>query len=364
MLPAVIIGAGPAGLATSYELQRRGIGHVVLERGATGESWSHLYDSLTLHTGKHMSALPGLRFHRRAPLFLPKEAFLEYLRTYADRFGLPVAPGHDVRGVTLHDRIWRIETSRGILSSRALVVATGIISSPFLPHLPGESEFGGVIRHSSTYRNPAECRGRRILVVGCGNSAGEIATELGRAGVDTTVSVRSGTHVVPLHILGVPIQYVSHLTGRLPRRIQLALSGAMNGVTDRIKGRLPFPRPAHSALDEIPMIGFRLIDAIRDGVVKVRRGITRLTRSAVVFDSGDEQMFDEIILATGFRPALSFLPGLNVDDRGFAARSDRVTSRDYPQLYFVGHTYDTTGALFNIARDARLAAAGVARDLQ
>ncbi len=76
---AVVIGAGPAGLATSRELGRRGVAHVVLERGdRIGYTWANLYDSLVLHTGKHMSALPGLRFPESTPLFPTRRDFVEY----------------------------------------------------------------------------------------------------------------------------------------------------------------------------------------------------------------------------------------------------------------------------------------------
>src|SRR5436305_13963429 len=96
----VVVGAGPAGLATSRELARHGIQHVVLERGDTvGYVWANLYDSLTLHTGKHMSALPGMRFSWSDPLFVPRAAFVEYLRRYAARFAVPLRTRCDVTAV-------------------------------------------------------------------------------------------------------------------------------------------------------------------------------------------------------------------------------------------------------------------------
>lgn len=143
--PVVVIGAGPAGLATSRELTRRGIQHVVLERGDdVANSWANLYDSLTLHTGKHMSALPGMRLPRRAPLFVPRAAFVEYLRNYAERFALPVRTQWDVTDVerltTVGDHwLVRVRTPDGNaeLTCRDVVVGTGIVANPRRPTIAG-----------------------------------------------------------------------------------------------------------------------------------------------------------------------------------------------------------------------------------
>src|SRR3989442_1977349 len=100
----VAVGAGPAGLATSQQLRARGVPHRVLERGdAVGHTWANLYDSLTLHTGKHMSSLPGMPFPHSAPLFVPRREFLDYLRRYAERFELPVDTGRDVERMSRTD---------------------------------------------------------------------------------------------------------------------------------------------------------------------------------------------------------------------------------------------------------------------
>ena len=121
---ALVIGAGPAGLATSRELQRRSIDHVVLERGNVAESWSRLYDSLTLHTGKHMSHLPGMRFRRGTPLFLSRDTFLEYLHEYRRKFALPIESGRDVTALERVDNGWRV-TANGETIVGALYLPDG-----------------------------------------------------------------------------------------------------------------------------------------------------------------------------------------------------------------------------------------------
>lgn len=360
---AIIIGAGPAGLASSQQLKERGIDHVVLERGeAVGQSWGRLYDSLTLHTGKHMSALPGMKFPRSTPLFLTRDMFLSYLQSYREKFALPVQTGTAVTAVRRSNDRWQVETSVGTLESDAVIVATGIISGPLVPAFKGQEAFRGRIRHSVEYRRPDEFHGKRVLVIGAGNSGGEIASELAQAGIDTTIAIRSGANVVPLRLLGVPIQYCSYLIRKLPRKLQEAIVGVMRAAIDFRNGPPLIPRPAHGPLDSIPLIGFHLVDAIRSGRIKVRGGVEEITPRGVRFQDGSEIDVDEILLATGFRAPLGILGDLvRTDGKGFGQRRDRVISTDQPNLFFVGHNYDATGGLFNISRDARLVAEEIAQ---
>ncbi|HUQ83802.1 MAG TPA: NAD(P)/FAD-dependent oxidoreductase [Gemmatimonadaceae bacterium] len=360
--PVVIVGGGPAGLATSAELRRRRIDHVVLERGdAAGHTWMHLYDSLTLHTGKHLSSLPGMSFDRRVPLFPARKDFVAYLHRYVEVMELPIETGRIVTAVERNGDSWLVRTPKGDIEANAVVMATGIVAGPRVPVIAGRDRYRGRITHSVEYRRPADYVGRRVLVVGVGNSGGEIASELARAGAHVTVSVRSGANVVPLQIAGIPIQYLSFLMRSLPAGARRSIAGVVGRITEVRRGKPVLPKPAHGPLDSIPLIGFHLVDEIRAGKVQVRGALASLTETGARFATGVEEPFDEIILATGFTPALSPLGTLvRVDEKGFALRTDRVTSADQPNLYFVGHTYDATGGLYNIGRDAKLAAARIA----
>ncbi|MGH7468543.1 MAG: flavin-containing monooxygenase [Longimicrobiales bacterium] len=360
----IVVGAGPAGLAASRELSRRGVHHLVLERGAhVGQCWRNAYDSLRLHTGKHLSALPGLRFSRTTPLFPSRNDFVTYLDDYVRHFRLPVAQEIDVTCIRrTHE--WQLDTTAGTLHTRALVMATGLMSNPAVPSLAGQPLFQGSITHSVGYRRPEHWAGKRVLVVGVGNSGGEIASELAHHGINVTIAVRSGANVVPLTIAGLPVQYLATLVRQLPRPAQ-------EWVVERIRRRnearrpLVLPRAPHSPLDNIPLIGFHLVDAIRAGKVSVRPAIAGFTHSGVRFADGTVEDFDAVILATGFRPALQPLGDLvQTDDRGFAVRSDRVRSAQYNTLFLIGHNYDASGGLRNIARDAPLAAHQIALLLQ
>jgi cation diffusion facilitator CzcD-associated flavoprotein CzcO len=358
----LVVGAGPAGLAASAELRRRGIDHQVFERGPRiGHNWRRLYDSLTLHTGKHLSALPGLRLGRGVPVFPPRDAFVEYLEQYAWAFDLPIELGRPVTRVDRDASGWVAETASGEVRANVLVIATGIMSNPRTPQFEGHERYQGRVLHSVDYRRPEEFVGRRVLVVGVGNSGGEIGSELARAGAKVTVAVRSGAHVVPRDLFGIPVQYLSLLLRALPRAARNRVARAFAQVAALRRGPPVLPRPAHGPLDAIPLIGFHLVDAIREGLVTVRGSVEAFTEDGVRFSDGRAESFDFVMLATGFAPALRPLRGLvRLDDRGFARRSDRVTSADQPDLFFVGHNYDAAGGLFNIARDAKVVGRAIA----
>jgi len=365
-IDVVVVGGGPAGLAASQQLRQHGVPHRVLERGdAVGYTWANLYDSLTLHTGKHMSSLPDMPFPRSAPLFVSRREFLDYLRRYAESFELPIDTRRTVERIERTDGTWTVSTSRGDIAASVVVVATGIVANPTTPHFPGQERFAGRIAHSVAYRRPDGYAGRRVLVVGVGNSGAEIGSEIARAGGRVTVAVRSGANVVPLTLAGLPIQYVSYWLRKLPRRVQEGAVALVRLLTELRRGKPVLPRPAYSPLDAIPVIGFHLVDAIAQGLIDVRGGVAELTVDGARFTDGAAAPFDDIILATGFAAALGPLGALvQLDAKGFARRRDRVVSLDQSDLFFVGHNYDATGGLYNISRDARLAARLIAGELK
>jgi cation diffusion facilitator CzcD-associated flavoprotein CzcO len=361
--PVVVIGGGPAGLATSAELRRRRIEHVVLERGeAPGHTWMHLYDSLTLHTGKHLSTLPRMSFDRSVPIFPSRRDFVAYLHRYVEVFELPIETGRTVTQVERNGDGWVVRMNGASIAARDVVVATGIVSAPRIPTVTGRDRFRGRVMHSVEYRRPAGFQGRRVLVVGVGNSGGEIGSELANAGAHVAVAVRTGANVVPRELAGIPIQYLAFAMRGLPKGARQGIADLVGKVTELRRGKPVLPKPSYGPLDAIPLIGFHLVDAIRAGRVAVRAGISELMESTVRFTDGVEEPFDDIVFATGFTAAVGPLGTLvRTDAKGFALRTDRVTSADQPHLYFVGHTYDATGGLYNIARDSRLAAELIAR---
>ncbi len=363
----IVVGAGPAGLATSRELTRAGVDHCVLERGAQlGHTWANLYDSLVLHTGRHLSALPGLPFPSGTPLFPTRRDFLDYLHRYASAFSLPIETSSDVLGIERQADQWLVRLRSGAaLGARTLVVATGIVANPHVPEISGRDRFTGRVMHSIDYRRPAGMKGRRVLVVGAGNSAGEISVELARAGASVTLAVRTGATIVPREMLGVPVQYLSVALYPLPKALVQHLTTAVG----RLRGPRVMPSAARTPCPRVPLIenrrGLELSKTLRSGTIRLRGGLTGFTEEGVRFSDGSEEAFEDVILATGFRAALGFLEGeIALDACGFGRRRDRVVSLDHSDLCFVGHNYDTRGGLYNISIDAPRAARVITRVLR
>ena len=351
-----MVGGGPAGLAVSQQLQGRGFSSVVIEQGAdAGWTWRHVYESLRLHTGKHLSSLPGMPFPRRTSVFPTRSEFIEYLASYAANFRLPIRTGIEATGLRREQGGWMVETDVGGLKGRAIVVATGIMSSPKSPEIPGMSSFGGHTIHSVEYRAPDQTPARRILVVGIGNSGAEIASELAEAGKDVTLSVRSGANVIPRSIAGVPSQYFGWLLSALPRPLQHSIVSETVRMGDLLRpgpALLPRKQPSDGCPD-VPVIGRKVLDHLAAGRMKCRPGVVELNLSGVLFSDGSRWVGDAVILATGYQAAIEWMGRYGDRDMcGFGKRKDRVRSANHADLYFVGHSYDRRGGLYNIRVDA------------
>lgn len=355
----LVIGAGPAGLATSAALTQAGVAHRVLERGdQVGHTWAHLYDNLVLHTAKGLSALPGLPFPASTPRFPTRRDLLDYLARYADTFRAPIETRTEVASVRRDSAGWVVHTTAGAdLHARAVVMATGIVANPYEPAIAGRDRFRGRVLHSVHYHRPEGFAGQRVLVVGAGNSAGEISVELMRAGAHVTLAVRSGARIVPRELAGIPIQYFSLLVGALPAPAQRMALAALGRASALVRGRAVLPAPGPTACPKVPLVGLDLADALRAGTIQLRGGLAGFTESGMHFADASEAPFDAVILATGYRAAVGPLgPLVRFDPCGFARRRDRVASDAERDLYFVGHNYGIQGGLYNIARDAPLVA--------
>ena len=203
---AIVIGAGPAGLSCAVTLRAAGMSATLLEKAdSVGAVWRRHYDRLHLHTDRNHSGLPHMPMPRDYPVYPSRAQVVDYLESYAARFDIAPVFGTEVTAIRRDDAQWLVETSRGAFSAPVVVVATGIADAPYRPSWPGIETFRGPIVHSSDYRNPQAFAGKRVLVVGFGNSGGEIALDLAEAKVDVAIAVRSPVQIIPRDLLGLPI---------------------------------------------------------------------------------------------------------------------------------------------------------------
>lgn len=363
---AVIIGAGPAGLAVGACLARAQISFTILERQlAVGASWRGHYDRLHLHTNKGTSALPFIPFPRDYPRYPSRDQVVAYLESYAHAFHLEPRFGEEVIAARRRDDHWEVETRDGAYIARHLVVATGLNRDPITPRWQGQDDYRGRIMHSRDYRNGAEFRGARVLVVGIGNSGAEIALDLHQQGALPTIAVRGPVNVLPRDILGVPIVAAGRLTRLLPPRVADRINAPLLRLVLGDLQPYGLRRPPYGPLTQIaatgrtPLIDVGTIGAIKAGKIAIRPGIDRFVEDGVLFTDGRGESFDAIVLATGYRAGLKSL--INIDGALDEQADPRLVTRSLPDgLHLCGFTTTAKGVLNQIAVDAPRIAARIA----
>lgn len=356
----LVIGAGPAGLATSACLRHLGLAHTVLEREATiAAAWHRHYDRLHLHTSKKYSALPMMPWPASAPLYPSRAQVVQYLAAYAAAHHVEPRLGVHVESVRRVGDRFEVATSAGFLAPRAVVMATGYNRVPKWPTLAGLEAFRGSVVHTSAYRHAQPYHGRRTLVVGCGNSGAEIALDLAEHGVDVAMVVRGPVHVVPRDIFGRPTQHTNILLSRLPLALRDAIAMATMRLVVGDLSRWGIRRPALGpnrmieTQGRIPMLDVGTIAMVKRGRIRVLPAVQEVLAHGARFADGSEQPFEAIVLATGYAPGLAELvPGFEAiaDARGRPQRFGEQTA--IPDLHFVGFRNPATGALREIALEA------------
>ncbi len=356
-----IIGAGPAGLAMGYALQQQKLPFTILERHTIGHAWRNHYERLHLHTLKEVSALPGRPMPAHYPPFPSAAQVHAYLADYAAHFGLPIEAGVDVQQITPTPAGWHLTTSAGERKTSAVVLATGIWSTPVIPPLEGLNSFSGTLIHSAFYRNPTPYSGKRVLVVGAGNSGSELAVDLAGAGAEVEIAVRGGVVFVPCPGSPAAVQFGAWLFSTLPA----PLSEVLLQHTRPDFGHLGLPRPTGPLREAYPTVGLQLPQAIERGIVRTRPALVRLSPGQAHFADGTNAPFDAVIMATGYRASLQ--PAAQLVHTDAAGRP--LVDRDWRaigqrRLYCVGYRYPATaGWLQSIGAVVRRAAAAVSADL-
>jgi cation diffusion facilitator CzcD-associated flavoprotein CzcO len=354
-----IIGAGPAGLACAAALKKIGRSVVVLEKAdKVGSSWHHHYDRLKLHTDKRHSGLPGLPMPDHYPKYPSRDQLIAYLEDYADHHGIKPRFGMRVLGVK-RGKGWIIETDTEALTVKQAIFATGIAGWPYRPEWQGLESFSGRVLHSSEYANPKPFAACSVLVVGLGNSGGEIAMDLADAGIDVSLSVRGPVNIVPRDLFGIPVLSFAILQRLLPYAVVDTLNAPILrlavGNLEKFGLRRPAKGPVAQIVEDrkIPLLDIGTVDRIRRGMIAVRPGIKRISGADVHFDDGARRQFDVIIQATGYRPSLrSLLPDHHdtLDVSGAPIICGRATR--HAGLFFCGYIAVSTGQLREIGLEA------------
>jgi len=329
----VIIGAGQAGLATAHAAIRHGIRPVVLEAGdAPGGSWPSYYDSLTLFSPARYSALPGTPFPGDPDRYPLRDEVTAYLRDYAGGLDADLRTGQRVIGVARDRDALSVATAAGEpLRARAVVAASGGFGTPYRAPLPGLDRFTGAVLHSAGYRRPDPFHGGRVVVVGGGNSAVQIAAELATV-ARVSLAARSRVRWQPQRPLGRDIHWWLAVTGLdvapLPKRFRLTPPVLDDG---------------------------RYRAAVASGNPDLRPLPADFNGGKVCWPDGTREVVDAVILATGYRPDLAFLAGTVAVDPAGRPLHRRGVSDTVPGLGYVGLEWQrsvSSATLRGVGRDA------------
>lgn len=331
----IVIGAGQSGLATAALAPRHGFARVLVLESARepGGAWPRYYDSLTLFSPARYSALPGMRFPGDPDRYPRRDDVVDYLRAYAERLPASIRTSTTVTSVTRQESVWRVRSEDGReFTAAAVVAATGDYSTPFLPDIPGRSEFGGRVLHAADYRSPHVFAGQRVIVVGGGNSAIQIAAELGPL-ADTTLATRRPVAWTPQRPLGRDLHWWLKHTRLDTAPIRRLLAKVPVSVIDDGTYR--------AALD-------------RHGVDR-RAMFSRFTTGGVLWADGSKEDVDAVVFATGYRPVFGYLTGSGALDAAGAPVHRGGVSTTVKGLGFVGMEFQrsfSSKTLRGVGRDA------------
>ena len=367
-----MIGAGPAGLATLKALADSGIDAVCFDAGdrpgglwVFGGAGSAAYRTLHLNTSRTRTEFADLPMPADWPDYPSHDRMLAYLASYAKEFGLgpAIRHGHVVTAVRpAPGGGWSV-TAEGpdgpvSVGTSAVVVASGHNRVPSWPDPPLAGLTAPQL-HSHDYREPGRLAGRRVLVVGGGNSAMDIAADASQVAERTILSLRRGVWIVPKYLFGRPSDTLNGaLATRLPWRARQVVSQAMLRLATGHPARHGLPAPRHGFLQDHPTLSDVLLSRIGHGEITVRGGVSGADGSIVEFTGGARDEVDLVVWCTGYRAELPFL---DPPVRGEEVPLYRhVFHLDRPGLFFVGLMQSTGAALPVVEAQARLVAAYLA----
>jgi putative flavoprotein involved in K+ transport len=322
--PVVVIGAGQSGLAAARALLEHNVVPVVVEAGdrAAG-SWPCYYDSLKAFSPARFNSMPGMPFPGDPDRYPARDEVADYLDSYAAALGVEIRTGTRVATVGRDGRDFVVVTADGRrLRAAGIVAASGSFSSPYRPAFPGQESFTAELRHVADYRNPARYAGKRVIVVGAGDSAAQVANELAPL-ARVTLAARHPLRFIPQRIAGKDVHYWLRETGfdSLPAEWLNKITGG-SVITDSVG----------------------LQQSLADGLLDVHPMFTGLDGDHVVWSHHKRERVDAVILATGYRPSLGYLRELGALDPEGAPLHAGGVSATHLGLVYLGLEYQRSFA--------------------
>lgn len=381
MDPICIVGAGPAGLSAAVALKRLDLPFRILDAGARpGGIWdvdrpdTPMYRTAHFISSKTLSGFPDFPMPEAYPDYPRHDLIFRYILDYARHHGLEDRIDFGVRvtrarpvGSASGDSAapepgWEVEWEGGHGRFSALILATGANWLPNLPDIPGS--FEGEMYHSFHYTSPEEFRGKRVLVVGGGNSGVDIACDAAAAADRAFISLRRGYHFVPKYVFGKPADVFAHQGPPLPAWLEKRVFGFLiNRILVGDLTRYGLPKPDHPILSSHPIMNTEVLHHLGHGTLEARPDVERFQGKEVVFSDGTTEEVDLVLLATGYRRDFPFLdlrrpgekrpPGERIPPEELFLN---LIHRGHPTLFLMG-LFETDGAAYDLfGQQAELAA--------
>lgn len=338
-----VIGGGQSGLALGYFLKRQRLDFMIFDDASdAGGAWRHGWPSLRLFSPAAYSSIAGWPMPRsQSPDNPGRDEVVAYLREYDSHYTLPVCRPCLVQALRPEGPRFTLQTERGAWSARTVILATGTWRHPYLPTYPGRERFAGRQVHSAHYAGPVAYRGKRVLVVGGGNSGAQILAELSEVATTTWVTPDE-PHYLPDDVDG------RALFERATARWRAQQAGEST--------------EAAGSLGDIVMVPSVKAARAR-GVLVARRPFRAIDEQGVYWPDGSHEAFDAIVWCTGFRPATDLLEPLNLVQADGKVAVEAGRALHMPGLWLAGHgdwTGPASATLMGITRYARDTAGQVA----
>ena len=350
---ACIVGAGPGGLALTRAFMKLGIEFDCFERHSdVGGIWdqtnpgSPIYDSAHFISSKTQSHYVDQPMPDSYPDYPSNSQIHGYMQSFARNFGLyeRVTFGTEIASTEKLDGGWRVTLANGdVRTYRWLVCANGTNWYPNIPEFEGT--FDGDIRHAVTYRSLDEFRGRKVLIIGAGNSGCDIACDAAQTSDAAYISLRRGYHFIPKHIMGKPADVFAHEGPHMPMWLSQRVFAIMLRLINGDITRLGLPKPDHKVFESHPIVNTQLLHFLSHGDIHAKGDVARLDGDGVVFKDGSRELVDLIVLATGYTWHVPYVDTAHFDWAG--GRPDlymNLFSRKTPGLFALGFMETNGGA--------------------